>query len=564
MNMVKKHFSRLMLMVLIAELSFLPSHAQVCLEKDPVKDIRLAIRKSREPKCKFNASTPISSEASENLALANWQTSPLWGQEIIGSDLATDFLSMHPQKSNVRVAIVDIFGPLEARSPTAKNASELLGPITSERSHGNQVMDLIEDPMFGGSSQVTWTQFSSADQLMRLSDSQAQIVNISMGDFSVDISEHQYDEVARFVQSGKTVVKSAGNAFPENSRYDDIPGLIRVGAMEPNGLVSPYSQNGATVMVPASGIFNSAKETFGGTSAAAPLTTASLINVMAYLPAISSDEINKLIERTSIPTFEAKLTGNKKNMLNSYKMVRIAECLSHFSTTNLNDDLVNGRPRKCFDFSADSKKAKVDGELKIRAGSCELLEKGIKKLREAFLLDPSDILAKDLAAAYRKAGYETNALFFESLTSSKAAQHQYVLRVSSDLTERESPYFAFSSFYRIESLPLIATASRLPPDNWIKKQVASEIESKAKSNSKEQKMKAATQAAAFGPSGLSILKSLLSDMDRDVSKAAAKGFRALTMHQYDSNWANATQKFIDAQGLQRKIDERLSYEISNE
>ena len=492
------------------------------------------------PKCSFDHGLAPTREANEKMMKRKWKTTPFWAQEAIGADLASEFLAAQSKNMSVAVGVTDYFGTAQRSGVNDREIQTFgLPDRKGQRDHGDQVINLIEDSRYGGSLAVRWAflnEMANGPDPLHLAQAKAKIINASVG----GIDNDKRREVEAFIERGGIFVKSTGNDYPEQNPFENLEGLISAGAMGPNGLTAPYTQSGATVVVPSDGIQSSQSEVFSGTSAASPLLTAALTNALALNPQLTPAQAIKLLKATSIPTFESRVgKGAAPNMLNSYRLVRISACLAS-SQSN------------CSDFAKEARRLRADSKKLINAQDCGSIEQGLKKLRAAYLLSPNDEGANLLAAAYEKLGFSTTAQFYRSLM--KEQSESYFDQQIKDPLRRESRYFSgATSTAAIQGLPAIATASRLPSSNIYFKKAFGYIQEKSRNPDGSTRRLAAEQAAAIGPRALPLLERMLDDRDEKVALAAARGMRLMTLAQGPSRWSDEALAFVKRKGLRDRI-----------
>ena len=231
--------------------------------------------------------------------------------------------------------------------------------------------------------------------------------------FSYEESWSEKIAEAAFPLLQKTIfVSAAGNAHPEPIEVGKIKHaeeMIIVGSTDPTGHASSFSQRGKEEVVRAfsdehvqtigvdAGVFID----FGGTSGAAPQVVAALADVLSIVHILNRDEAATLLRRTAV----ASSYGDEVGTLNRYKMLRVAHRLMQrgwpTSKAALHDERV-------YDFSDEAQ------TLTAASFSAATPAEAFIQLRQAFFLDPSNSQTRTLLAAiYRQAGYEAEALFYD-------------------------------------------------------------------------------------------------------------------------------------------------------
>ena len=211
----------------------------------------------------------------------------------------------------------------------------------------------------------------------------------------------------------KTIfVSAAGNVHPEPIEVGKrklAEEIIIVGSSDPTGHASSFSQRGKEEVIRAfsdehvqtigveAGVFID----FGGTSGAAPQVVAALADVLSIVHILNRDEAATLLRRTSV----VSSYGDEVGTLNRYKMLRVAHRLMErgwpTAKAALHDDRV-------YDFSDEAR------ALTAASFSAATPDEAFIQLRQAFFLDPNNSQTRTLLAAiYRQAGYEAEALFYD-------------------------------------------------------------------------------------------------------------------------------------------------------
>ena len=201
------------------------------------------------------------------------------------------------------------------------------------------------------------------------------------------------------------VVTSAGNFFPdpiESLKRELLGEIIIVGSSEPSGCASSLSPAGerVTICVPSDlhlqTIGSGGRLSFGGTSAAAPLVTGALADVLSILPSLTVSEAIHMLRKTAV-------TGAVLS-LNYYKLMRVTAKLANHGwpehrEKNFSEEL--------YDFTAEAQ------QLLASADNSSSTEEVFTQLRQAFFLDPTNTTTRaKLADLYSHAGYTAQALFY--------------------------------------------------------------------------------------------------------------------------------------------------------
>jgi formate dehydrogenase maturation protein FdhE len=372
----------------------------------------------------------------------NGKLPPFWAQEYVGADLARDFLKQKIGLRTVRVGLIDSgsknYFSESSLTPDAR-FSELKGGFKLD--HGSMVASLINGETPIGASEtarlslVILNYGDEGDEVGQKSfdlvkESPPEIMNASLSFFNREadrkpkITSQSLEPIAR-----RTVlVKSAGNGYPRE--ISGVEGAIFVGSISPLGFPSGYSQDGPNVDVvaPADEFVTSLKSTiistppevrrqmphpFGKTSAAVPMVTGALSNVLALVPGLSTNELRILLRKSAVALPGVVYSAG---MLNSYKLVRIADRLrenkSFIQSTNESYRRQVLSAPDLYDFSAEASdlmsSIKLDQDSKTTEDT----------LRRAFLLNPGDHRVRiALASQFQCSHTKYNALFLNSFDS---------------------------------------------------------------------------------------------------------------------------------------------------
>lgn len=256
----------------------------------------------------------------------------------------------------------------------------------------------------------------------------------SWGGFSFNKTHrNDFQTLTKLAQQGVIIVAASGNDGDERkSLYSftkNLPGIV-VGGMDPRGKMPSFSQYDEKVLVLAPGQNIIAKDEMGqlsvksGTSFAAPIVSGSIVNTLQIAPELTRNNIELLLRKTGVDLNLAKGQGQDIKMINSYKMVRVAERLQKALQTkkSLSPDekekFISGfiSDPKNLDFESEAKMLMNEGQRNEDSGDCSLVWKSIGKYRESFLLSNSKEAATHLVYLYKKIGLTVNSQFFERFT----------------------------------------------------------------------------------------------------------------------------------------------------
>ena len=256
-------------------------------------------------------------------------------------------------------------------------------------------------------------------------------INNSMGWLD---SQAIYETMSQ-ISPPSVLVTVAGNDYPNPIEIGKInfsknfDGIL-VGNLSPNGVVNGLSQEGEEVhiLAPSDDYITSIDnndnyEKFGGTSGAAPLVTGSLSGfewLSDYHP--TPEEAKLLLENTAVPTVHSAFENPRRNgvgMLNAYKLGMVAKRLKEKCKKNdhcFKMEILNSRN---YEFSIDEEGIleqvqtafpKCFGEDETQNISCEDKKSTFKKLRQAILLDTTNVqLWEQLHCIYNEEGFSENA-----------------------------------------------------------------------------------------------------------------------------------------------------------
>lgn len=220
--------------------------------------------------------------------------------------------------------------------------------------------------------------------------------------------------------NGILYVMCAGNDFPTPlyGHGDDgtvpLP-LITVGSCAPTGYFSSFSRAGEylTISAPSDEDIQSIAAgtggftAFGGSSGAAPLVSGALADVVSMLPQLTHAQAIYMLQMTAIPT-AINARGEGHGVLNYYKLLRVAESIHTAAAGDVEKVAELIFTPSLYDFSAEAAQQRA-------AAQQADPDTAFVKLREAFFLDPHDRMTRtQLAAIYREAGYEAQALFYDN------------------------------------------------------------------------------------------------------------------------------------------------------
>lgn len=267
-----------------------------------------------------------------------------WAKEYVGIDLVRDEFKNTAVPNPARIGIADndfhlpktskyLQGPSEefSQPPSLKSSAYTLltGWLPVRRYHGARVLESMFNAKTGSNvmgklvalSTITFvSDYTPALQWML--ERKPDVINMSIGahDKSVLI-----DFVHGLLNAGVQVVIAAGNYFypwelDPNWHFDD-PSPIQVGSLNENGDMDWTSGRGSKVAIFAPGSMSEQivsddpeLEQLGKTSAAAPLVTGTIANMMS---------VNRSVDVLKV-LLESSFDFGNRSHLNAYKAVMVA------------------------------------------------------------------------------------------------------------------------------------------------------------------------------------------------------------------------------------------------
>ncbi len=448
-------------------------------------------------------------------ALLSGTLSPFWAQEYIGADLAKEHLANTIGTTRLaRVAVVDkrfdsdyLTGKLALLPGSSTPASTATGEL-----HGNLVTNLINGlAPVGVSSRSEIVGLVTADitsdymQVATLvNETQPQIVNFSKSFFEAATVPPALLKMA----AQSILVISSGNSYPDEplENVKRAAPAVLVGSLNADGQISKDSNEGPelTILAPSDRLIQSTSvgkkfESFGGTSGAAPLVSGTLADVVSILGDIELSEAKILVQRTAMPTLNARqaLLKNGSGMLNQLKSILVAGRLKALGWPTHRKALLASPA--VWDFASIATAQLTEGKELLRSPSCQERKQGLKLIRSSFLLASSDEEARQLLEdTYRGMGLTTNAKFYASF-GMKGIQ----VALQAGLREQEL------SQPTLRGLEAIGA----PAAPWIREL--------AQSSTAADRKNASVAATCLGGSALDLVSAGLSNVDPAVRRAVA-------------------------------------------
>jgi hypothetical protein len=403
-----------------------------------------------------------------------------WGPLYVGAPHAKAFLNRFPEQLTVPVAVIDGAGsalPIRGLKP---DKLQSLGELDSDRheTHGIAVSNLIAGlgPL-SGSERARIVVFSDRDEAnKKLLTSRVRLANVSLKNLQPSMAGES--EEVHFIFSG-------GNDFPEpierfKQRQHEL-GATLVGNITFNGLVANHSTEGPQIdiLAPGDGVITSSGmfEQFSGTSASAPAVTAALANAMAILPRLPPQQIRLLLKGSATPLVWSETGLQGAGLLNSYKMVRVADRIRNLSEIERENAL---KQQSTFDFSWEADEEYKEGykllsELESPSAekACVAFNRALSHLWKAFLLSgktsprSTEVFSKTQRALE---SIYSHGPFFETRNFFRSLKPEGIFEVLRDELERGDADLAYTVIRGYQMAPpgsssLLPKLTRIPQSN---------------------------------------------------------------------------------------------------
>jgi hypothetical protein len=362
-----------------------------------------------------------------------------WAQELIGSDLIKDdpFIT----QGAASIAVVDSgFSVNDAskagnKIEASKSVREFLDlktemakkGITVGSTHGSNVTQLIGNREQGVSPNAPIKQFhfnANFSEVIQEISSEPKAFSIISA--SVAAPELYKEATRRQLQSSvpnSIFVMAAGNLFPINSKQSNM-GII-VGSSSPDGSRSWFSQKPADILAPADTLISTQTgdsnqiQQFGGSSASTPLVSSTLARLKSLFPDVNEDQARFLLKASGTSTRAQNLNQDATPMLNSYRLMTIAQKLKNaqIPPEKWSGVLSTNSPNS--PFNLNSEVAGLQNEINNLVASlapptCEKIAALLKTARKKALLSNDQADFRFLASIYKKMGIDYYA---DSLTN---------------------------------------------------------------------------------------------------------------------------------------------------
>lgn len=368
------------------------------------------------------------------------QVNPDFAFDLTGSS----FVRSAGLQSSGKFAVIDKGFESENLDSGSRISSTALQAGVNRAEHGTGVTNLALESS-SGSQATALVQFedlydsAKTDALIqRMKSSGTSVVNISytMGD-----DPRIRSNLIKIRDAGITIVASSGNfgkhfqdentgfiPGPQMHTNNQIPGIIYVGSISQYGTIDEYSRTGhaMTIMAPVGDALGVKFDQNGeyrvrGTSFAAPQVTAAIADVQGILPNISSDEVQELMQNSSIQTINGP-------MLNHLRMVEIAKKLKLEGWPSNRNQISNPEY-----FSLKEQAQEKLNQL----SSAKSDNEKVSLLQQAYLLDPEGIGENARKKLAELKGLGTISDFYRSLDLERSQEYLAELAQSENEDVRE-------------------------------------------------------------------------------------------------------------------------------
>ena len=305
------------------------------------------------------------------------------------------------------------------------NLSDEQKEICEDRKHCENISRKSDEQIKEGLCEGSDDNTAFYEVIKNISSTGAILVYSSGNDHSYETSDGNIDVCGYWesirqerLKKGKDVCNNYDDLSEDLSRASKELGVIVVGSVSASGERSGFSQEGAevTIMAPGDDVTTRHKgklQPFTGTSASAPLVTASLVGfevLSGYHP--TEDEAKTLLKKTALP-HHANNGKNGAGIVNAYKLARVGKRLREKckDDTSCIKDQINEN-NEIFNFPEDKGLSEVLGQAfpecyvceqfsSKSSISCNKKQEAFTRLRKASLLNPENKrLWKDLACIY--------------------------------------------------------------------------------------------------------------------------------------------------------------------
>lgn len=384
------------------------------------------------------------------LQVEGMSLTPFWATEYIGADLVKEDMAKRNDVNRVPVSIFDIGfekeyinNTLNIEADIAKNGRR---KVTAH--HGTNVANIINgEGLQSVSDVVDYVQLrnvspaiyyaSVVKELMSL-EKRPMVISNSVGWTGASLVQ----DLARKVdEAGIVWVLAAGNEYPEvMDKVESEAPVVLVGSYSPFGQQTIYSQESGAlaILAPADEYMASTdgkgvKGTFGATSGATPLVSATIANAKSIMPSLNRTQATILLKKTAIRSLNFYYRKNKTALLNSYKFFN---AVSEIKETCGEDLGCIDREINSFQDLKNKKFHNNTTAKEYCSGASDIMTtKALNDLRRDYLQSPENKKLTDLlSCVYKKAGYDLNADYYENInltyTNPRALQEKIRARAS--------------------------------------------------------------------------------------------------------------------------------------
>ncbi|MFN9068459.1 MAG: S8 family serine peptidase, partial [Bdellovibrionales bacterium] len=363
------------------------------------------------------------------------EVSDFWAQELIGLDLAKEWISQR-RSQNTHRPLVHIWD----------EAVELSEPDNRGRvNHAYSVQSFFElGPQSASEVAVIFNNqdviydyrgyITGAENLEFKSETQ--LINLSAGWRSyVDSIKNALDLVG---QKNTIIVKAAGNrplrASGEAEFEPERSDFVRVGSLAPNGLITDYSAlRGDWIIYAPSDRFLTARASpsgqftrFDGTSGAAPLVTGALANYLSMNPKASREKIQKSLISSAFE-FRNESGQTHHYVINSFRLLFTGLDIKTYQREaqpilwlgDLAKNKLKNQFPSCFGLRINTK-----NDLQ----SCQDSKHALKDYRRSFYLEPKAEMAQEISCIYKTLGFKKESQFYSNWAASHLGQLERHLR----------------------------------------------------------------------------------------------------------------------------------------
>jgi hypothetical protein len=357
------------------------------------------------------------------------EVSDFWAQELVGLDLAREWLAARRSKILHRPLVHIWDEPVKKVEPDNQGRGKHAYSVQSFFEMGPQAAsDLArvasnQDVIYDYRGYI-----QGAQNLKKLKETQ--LINLSAGWRSyVDSIKKALDLVGTkntiiVKAAGNRPLRSAGESEYEPERSD----FVRVGSLAPNGLITDYSAvRGDWVIYAPSDRFLTARASpsgqmtqFDGTSGAAPLVTGALANYLSLNPQVSREKAQEALIGSAFE-FRDDSGMTHHYVINAFRLLFVGldtqayrEEVGLISAQGLRarNQLIEQFPA-CFGYQPF---------LSQQLSSCQQKTNDLKDFRRLFYLEPNNKMAESISCIYKNLGFKKESQFFSNWAASETGK----------------------------------------------------------------------------------------------------------------------------------------------